>query len=96
MKIIRRNTTPQGVKIQLEHWPEYGWHLIGAYPPAHFGGQWVRPGEPFRLSINTDSPEADFFSLETGGKSLEDMSPQYYDGARARYYMGLEAGAPQT
>ena len=96
MEIIKRSTTPQGVKIQLEHWPEYGWHLIGAYPPARFGGHWVKPGALFRLSINTDNPETDFPALETGEKSLADMAPQYYDGVRARYYMGFEAGAPQT
>lgn len=89
MEIIKCSTTPQGVKIQLEHWPEYGFYLIGAYPTARFGGHWVKPGEPFRLSINTDTPEADFVTLETGRKSLEDMAPQYYDGNRARYYMGV-------
>lgn len=34
MEIVNRSTTPQGVKIQLEHWPEYGRHMIGADPPA--------------------------------------------------------------
>lgn len=94
MEIVRRSTTPQGVKIQLEHWPEYGWHLIAAYPLARFGGYWIRPGELFRLSINTDNPGADFWALETGEKSLEDMAPQYYDGARTRHYMGLEEVTP--
>lgn len=94
MEIIKRSTTPQGVKIQLEHWPEYGWHLIGAYPPARYGSYWVKPGELFRLSINTDNPDADFSALETGKKSIENMAPQYYDGARARHYMGLEEVTP--
>lgn len=94
MEIIKRSTTPQGVKIQLEHWPGYGWNMIGAYPPARFGSYWVKPGEPFRLSINTDSPEADFSALESGEKALEDMAPQYYDGERARRYMGLEEVTP--
>ena len=90
MEIVRRSTTPQGVKIQMEDWPEYGWHMIGAYPPARYGSYWIEPGNPFRLSINTDNPEADFFSLESGEKTMEDMAPQYYDGNRARRYMGLE------
>lgn len=90
MEIIKRSTTPDGVKIQLEHWPEYGWHMIAAYPSARFGGYWVKPGNSFRLSINTDNPDADFLALETGGKNLEDMATQYYDGAKARYYMGLD------
>ena len=90
MEIIKRSTTPNGVKIQLEHWPEYGWHMIGAYPPARVGSYWIEPGEPFRLSINTDNPEADFSALESGEKSLEDMALQYYGGNRARRYMGLE------
>lgn len=90
MEIVNRSTTPQGVKIQLEHWPEYGWHMIGAYPPARVGSYWIEPGNPFRLSINTDNPEADFSALESGEKALEDMALQYYDGNRARRYMGLE------
>lgn len=94
MEIIKRSTTPQGVKIRLEHWPEYGFDMIGAYPPARFGNYWVKPGEPFRLSINTDNPEADFSALESGEKALEDLSPQYYDGNRARRYMGLEEVTP--
>lgn len=94
MEIIKRSTTPQGVKIQLEHWPEYGFYMIGAYPPARFGNYWVKPGEAFRLSVNTDNPEADFSALETGEKSLEDTGPQYYDGNRARRYMGLEEVTP--
>ena len=94
MKIIKRSTMPNGVKIQLEHWMEYGFYMIGAYPPARFGGYWVKPGEPFRLSINTDAPEADFAALESGRKSLEDMAPQYYNGARVRYYMGMEGVTP--
>lgn len=94
MEIIKRSTMPNGVKIQLEHWMEYGFYMIGAYPPARFGGYWVKPGEPFRLSINTDAPEADFAALESGRKSLEDMAPQYYNGARVRYYMGMEGVTP--
>lgn len=93
MEIIKRSATPQGVKIQLEYWPKYGFYMIGAYPPARFGGYWVKPGESFRLSINTYNPEADFLALETGGKNLEDMATQYYDGAKARYYMGLDNAA---
>lgn len=94
MEVIKRSTTPQGIKIQLEDWPEYGGHMIGAYPPARLGGYWVKPGEPFRLSINTSSPEADFSALESGERTLEDMAPQYYDGSRARRYMGLEEVTP--
>ena len=94
MEIIKRSTTPQGVKIQLEHWPEYGFYMIGAYPTAKLGNCWVKAGDPFRLSINTNKPEADFSALETGEKSLEDMAPQYYDGNRARRYMGLEEVTP--
>ena len=90
MEIIKRSTTPEGVKIQLEHWPEHGWYIIGAYPPARFGGYWTKSGKPFRLSINTDNPGADFAALESGEKTLVDMAPQYYDGSRARRYMGLD------
>lgn len=42
----------------------------------------------------TYKPEADFSALETGEKSLEDMAPQYYDGNRARRYMGMEGVSP--
>ncbi len=94
MEIIKRSATPQGVKIQLEHWPEYGFYMIGAYPTAKLGNYWVKAGEPFRLSINTDNPDADFLAIEAGKKSLEDIAPQYYDGARARYYMGIEGVTP--
>ena len=94
MEIIKRSTTPQGVKIQLEHWPEYGFYMIGAYPPARYGGHWIKPGEPFRLSVNTVNPETDFSTLESGKKTLEAMAPQYYDGNRARRYMGLEEVTP--
>lgn len=91
MQIIKRSITPDGVKIQLERWTEYGFYLIGAYPAARFGGYWVKPGEIFRLSIKTDNPEADFTALESGEKSLEDMAPQYWGGRKDMYYMGLVA-----
>lgn len=65
MKIIRKDTMPNGVKIQLEDWSEhntqeypaiYGLN-IGAYPIAINSGSYglVHSGDRFRLSISMNN-----------------------------------------
>ena len=78
------------MEIQLEDWREdYGVYFIGAYPIAKNSSTWVRGGEPFRLTINTDNARADFDALKTGAKKINEMSNQFYDRKRAMYYLGI-------
>ena len=65
MKIIRKDTMPDGTKIQLEDWSEHNTQeypnlyglQIGAYPIAVNTGayRFVRTGERFRLTIGMNS-----------------------------------------
>ena len=97
MEVLKRSTTPQGVKILLEHWPECGHYTIGAYPIARNTGRygWTQRGRHFRLTIKTDNPQSDFEALETGSRKLEDMENQYWNGEKDRYYMGLRDTDPE-
>lgn len=62
MKIIRRDTMPDGTPVQLEDWsgknaPEYPTlygYTIAAYPIANRNSKykWVKGGEPFLLQIS--------------------------------------------
>lgn len=46
-------------------------------------------GRTFRLTIKTDAPQSDFEALESGEKTLEQMSAQYWNGKKDCYYIGL-------
>ena len=97
MEILKRSKTPQGVKIQLEHWPKYGCYYIGAYPTAKNTSRyrWTKQGQIFRLTLKTDAPTADFEALESGKKTLEEMDSQYWNGERDRFYMGIRDTDPE-
>lgn len=52
MEILKRSTTPDGVKIQLEKWSEYNHYMVGAYPTCKTHGVIIKYGKPFRLGIS--------------------------------------------
>lgn len=64
MKIIKKDTTPSGVQIQLEDWSEHNTEeypdlygmTIAAYPIARNSGSYgiIRSHEKFRLQISTN------------------------------------------
>lgn len=51
MEILKRSTTPDGVKIQLEKWDEYNHYTVGTYPTCKTHGVIIKYGRPFRLGI---------------------------------------------
>lgn len=51
MEILKRSTTPDGVKIQLEKWDEYNHYMVGAYPTCKTHCTFLTYGRPFRLGI---------------------------------------------
>ena len=99
-QILRRDTTPNGTKIQIEDWKELYPTVektikIAAYPTAKNGGYWISQGDTFRLDISrgfsTDSEvEYIYNGLINGAISLEDLAEHYYDSNKAKYYVGLE------
>lgn len=52
MEILKRSTTPDGVKIQLEKWDEYNHYTVGAYPTCKTHCIFLTYGRPFRLDIS--------------------------------------------
>lgn len=103
MKIIRKDTMPNGVAIQLEDWSaDYPGTLglqIGAYPIAKNSGKYgfTHSGERFRLTIATNKfanynnadVTADYESLLNGEKSLEDLAPHFWYGDKDKWYLGM-------
>ena len=91
MKIIRKDTMPNGVKIQLEDWGESG-RVIGAYPFAVNSGKygWVLQNRIFRIHIAANASvdytnldvSADYEKLVSGEKSLEDLSEHFWNGEK--------------
>lgn len=51
MEILKKGTTPDGVKIQLEKWDEYNHYAVAAYPTCKTHGAILKYGKPFRLDI---------------------------------------------
>ena len=51
MEILKRSTTPDGVKIQLEKWSEYNHYTVAAYPTCKADSTFIKHGRPFRLGI---------------------------------------------
>lgn len=51
MEILKRSTTPDGVKIKLEKWGEYNEYTVSAYPTCKTDGTFLKYGKPFRLGI---------------------------------------------
>lgn len=54
MEILKKGTTPDGTKIQLEKWgelDEYNHYTVAAYPTCKTHGMLLRYGNPFRLDI---------------------------------------------
>lgn len=105
MKVIEYATMPNGTEIVLEDWTEnnsseypnlYG-YAIGAFPIAKNTGRYVKGGEKFRLDISmnpyvgytNEMVLEDFKALKSGTKCLENLSERYYDGDKAKYYMGI-------
>lgn len=103
MKIIRKDQMPNGVKIQLEDWSEeypnlFGLH-IGAYPVAKNSGKYgfTVSGDRFRLTIatnkysgyNDEDVLADYESLISGQKALEDLAPHFWNGDEDKWYLGM-------
>lgn len=103
MKIIRKDTMPNGVKIQLEDWSEGFPDLfriqIGAYPIAKCSGKYgfVLSGDRFRLTIASNRYDdytdadvtADYEALVNGQKSLEDLSDHFWFGEKDKWYLGM-------
>lgn len=100
-QILRRDTMPNGTRIQIEDWKEVYPTVektikIAAYPTAKNGGYWISRGDTFRLDISrgfsTDNEvEYIYNGLISGDVTLEDLAEHYYDTDKAKYYMGLEA-----
>lgn len=98
MKIIRKDTMPNGVYIQLEDWGESGL-TIGAYPIAINSSKhgWVLQNHPFRLHIQANphanytnaDVTADYKSLINGQKSLEDLADHFWNGDKDKWYLGM-------
>lgn len=51
MEILKKGTTADGVKIQLEKWSEYNDYTVAAYPTCKTNGTVINYGSPFRLGI---------------------------------------------
>lgn len=72
---------------------------IGAYPVAKNTGKWgwVKNNERFRLSIHSneyqnytnDDVKADFETLKSGEKSLEDLAAHFWNGEKDMWYLGM-------
>lgn len=60
---------------------------------------WVRSGEPFRLSIamnahtnySNNDVAADYEALVSGEKSLEELSAHFYNADKDKWYLGMFA-----
>lgn len=103
MKIIRKDTMPNGVKIQLEDWskeyPDLFGLQIGAYPIAKNSGKYgfTLSGDRFRLTIATNTYDdytnadvtADYEALVNGQKSLEDLAAHFWNGEKDKWYLGM-------
>ena len=105
MKIIEKTTTANGVKMQLEVWSEYNTPdfpnlyglTIAAYPIAKNYGKIIKRGKPFRLGISmsnysgytNEMVKADFESLKSGEKRLEDLSEHFWNGKDDAYLLGM-------
>ena len=98
MEIIRKDTMPDGTKIQLEQWSEYG-TIIGTYPLAVNTGRYgfTRTGHRFRLSIpnnkyanyTNDDVLADYEKLVSGEKTLQDLAEHFENGKADMWYLGM-------
>lgn len=100
-KITRRDTMPDGTKIQIEDWKEVypdieKTVMIAAYPIAKSDSIWIRKGESFRLQISRSfssdkEVECIYQGLIDGVIKLEDLAEHYYNGDKDKFYMGMEA-----
>lgn len=100
-KITKRDTMPDGTKIQIENWKEVyptveKTIMIAAYPVAKNGSYWIRKDETFRLQISRSfssdkEVECIYQGLIDGVIKLEDLSEHYYNGDKDKFYMGMEA-----
>ena len=98
MQIIRKDTMPNGIKIQLEKWSEYGMS-IGAYPVAVNSGRYgfTRTGHRFRLQISNNEHNnytdedvaADYEKLISGEKALEDLAEYFWNGDQDKWFLGM-------
>lgn len=98
MQIIRKDTMPNGVKIQLEDWGKAGL-AIGAYPVAMNSGKygWVLQHRTFRLHIHEDASAgytnldvtADYERLVSGEKKIEDLSAHFWNGEKDKWFLGM-------
>lgn len=100
MRIVKKDTMPDGTKIQLEDWREDNLgFIIGAYPIARNSGSYgfVIAGRTFRLSIATNKyaeytnadVAADYEALVSGQKTLEDLAEHFWNGEKDKWYMGM-------
>ena len=96
MNIIRKNTTPEGIRIQFEKWfPED--YTIGVYPIARNTDRYglVKKGQTFRLTLNWFSNLSEAAGIYDGIKDgyikLTDdvIVEHYWCPSRDRFYMGL-------
>lgn len=89
MKVLKKATTPEGTKIQIEDWREDYSFIetlgIAAYPIAKESrGKWIRKNETFRLSItdnfNSDDEVYNIFNkLIDGSITLKELSKNFRD-----------------
>lgn len=52
MEILKKGTTPDGVKINLEKWSKYNEYIVAAYPTCKTDSTFIKHGRPFRLGIS--------------------------------------------
>lgn len=91
MEILSRSTTPDGIKLNLEEWPDG--YLIGAYPIAKNGNGWIEPNHTFRLTLTPRNGEdmfAVFEVLKSGDITIENLSSMFWNGDKDKYYLGIE------
>lgn len=81
-------------------YPNLHGFTIGTYPIAKNTGKyrWVEAGRTFRLDISmnqyrgylNDDVKADFESLKSGEKLLEDLADHFWNGKKDMWYLGMD------
>lgn len=102
MKVLERSVMSNGTKVQLEDWREdypsvYNTISIAAYPIAKNTGKykWIQAGDSFRLTIsrgfNSDNEVMGIFkSLVNGTITIEEVADHFWDGDKAKWYLGMD------
>lgn len=82
-----------------EEYPDLYGYTITAYPIARRSGhyKWIEAGKRFALIIaaneyknySNDDVKKDFEDLKSGKKTLEDLSEHFWNGNKAKWYLGM-------